>query len=206
MIYSYKEIKKIIVVTVIVFMLFGFICNTGDAAFIQIIKAYEMFLLPFMGCWSISGFVDFVDSETREVFLSYSRSRMTIGLIRILSLTLGFIFLCTLLFWGTFFGENINRIYFVGICAEIFFWSSLGYLLLMTLRNIMVSISIIWIYTAIQILDVQHYFKIISIYVYDCDGVASIILKTVLLFILSGLLAIIAQKRFSIMTIDGISE
>lgn len=81
--------------------------------------------------------------------------------------------------------------------AEIIFGSSMGYYLVICTRNIILSISVIWMYTATQVLDVEKYFAFIAIYLYPYDTISEIITKGIILLVNSAILLFIAQKRFN---------
>lgn len=196
-IYSLKEIKNVIIISISAFVLLGSLCMSGNANSLQIMKAYEMFLLPFVGCWAICGFWDYTTLEVQEVFLSYPKSRLTMGIGKNTCVMVIFLFLYSILFFYTFRGIEGNGVYYIGMCSEIFFWSFFGFFLIIKTQNIAISTSIIWIYTAIQILDIERYFEKISIYVYGCDSKESILCKGFILIILGSFFMIKGQKKLN---------
>lgn len=63
LIYSVRQIRYMIVITLILFAVAGAFCIHTKAGAFQIMKVYEMFLLPFSACWVICGYWDYIDPE-----------------------------------------------------------------------------------------------------------------------------------------------
>ena len=55
LIYSVRQIRYMIIITLILFAVAGAFCIHTKAGVFQIMKVYEMFLLPFSACWVICG-------------------------------------------------------------------------------------------------------------------------------------------------------
>lgn len=200
-VYSLKENKNVICVTIFAFVLLGFLCLSGNAGYLQIMRIYEMFLLPFMGCWIVCGFWDYIDQDVREAYLSYPKSRLVMGVGKIFCLTFVFFLLYCVLFLFTFMHMEGKIVYLTGMCFEILFWSFLGFFLIVKTKNMIMSISMIWIYTAAQVLDVEKYFEKISIYIYNCDSIEVIWLKGGIVLLLGIILMVRGQKEFNNMNI-----
>ena len=56
LIYSVRQIRYMIIITLILFAVAGAFCIHTKAGVFQIMKVYEMFLLPFSACWVICGY------------------------------------------------------------------------------------------------------------------------------------------------------
>ena len=194
--YALIENKNIIIITLIIYSIIGIMCNFGDSKDIQVLKTYEMFLLPFVACWIIYSFWDYVDKNICEIFLSYPKSRLAISFSKITYMLVLYIIVYSILFLISFSELEMKSIYYFGTIAEIIFWSSVGYYLVICTRNIILSISVIWIYTATQVLDVEKYFSLIAIYFYPYDTISEIIIKGSILLIISVILILVAQKKF----------
>lgn len=194
--YALIENKNIIIITLIIYSIIGIMCNFGDSKDIQVLKTYEMFLLPFVACWIIYSFWDYVDKNICEIFLSYPKSRLAISFSKITYMLVLYIIVYSILFLISFSELEMKSIYYFGTIAEIIFWSSVGYYLVICTRNIILSISVIWIYTATQVLDVEKYFSLIAIYFYPYDTISEIIIKGGILLIISVILLFVAQKKF----------
>lgn len=194
--YALIENKNIIIITLIIYSIIGMMCNFGDSKDIQVLKTYEMFLLPFVACWIIYSFWDYVDKNICEIFLSYPKSRLAISFSKITYMLVLYIIVYSILFLISFSELEMKSIYYFGTIAEIIFWSSVGYYLVICTRNIILSISVIWIYTATQVLDVEKYFSLIAIYFYPYDTISEIIIKGGILLIISVILLFVAQKKF----------
>ena len=194
--YALIENKNIIIITLIIYSIIGMMCNFGDSKDIQMLKTYEMFLLPFVACWIIYSFWDYVDKNICEIFLSYPKSRLAISFSKITYMLVLYIIVYSILFLISFSELEMKSIYYFGTIAEIIFWSSVGYYLVICTRNIILSISVIWIYTATQVLDVEKYFSLIAIYFYPYDTISEIIIKGGILLIISVILLFVAQKKF----------
>lgn len=108
-----------------------------------------------------------------------------------------YIIIYSILFFIPFSELEMKEIYYFCTMTEIIFWSSMGYYLVICTRNIILSISVIWIYTATQVLDVEKYFAFIAIYLYPYDTISEIITKGIILLVISAILLFIAQKRFN---------
>lgn len=195
--YVLIENKNIIFITLIIYCIMGIICNFGDSKDIQVLKTYEMFLLPFIACWIIYSFWDYVDKNICEIFLSYPKSRLAISFSKISYMLMLYIIMYSILFFISFSSLEMKLVYYFGTISEIIFWSSAGYYLVVCTRNIIFSIAIVWIYTATQVLDVEKYFTFIAIYLYSYDTISEIISKCVILLIISAILLLVAQKKFN---------
>lgn len=195
--YALVENKNIIIITLIVYSIIGILCNFGDSKDIQVLKTYEMFLLPFVACWIIYSFWDYVDKNICEIFLSYPKSRLAISFSKITYMLVLYVIVYSILFLISFSELEIKTIYYFGTITEIIFWSSIGYYLVICTRNIILSMAAIWIYTATQVLDVEKYFAFIAIYVYPYDTISEIITKCFVLLVISVILLSVAQKKFN---------
>lgn len=197
--YALIENQNIIIITLIAYCIIGVLCNFGDSKDIQILKIYEMFLLPFVACWIIYSFWDYVDKNTCEIFLSYPKSRLTISFFKITYMMVLYVIVYSILFLISFSELEIKEIYYIGTITEIIFWSAIGYYLVICTRNIILSMAVIWIYTATQVLDVEKYFAFIAIYIYSYDTIPEIISKCSVLLVISIILLWVGQKKFNSM-------
>lgn len=194
LVYSLKEIKNTIVLSSCAFLMLGCFSVGGEVPVMQSLKGFEMFLLPFAGCWTICSFWDYVAPDVREVFLSYPKSRILMGIGKSFYIAAVYFALYSLLCFCVFGKSEGVYIYYIGMCSEIFFWIFFGFFLIMRFQNIIVSISIIWTYTAIQILDVEGYFEKLSIYTYNCNSIEGILGKGCILILLGSFFMIKGQK------------
>jgi len=121
LIYSVRQIRYMIVITLILFAVAGAFCIHTKAGAFQIMKVYEMFLLPFSACWVICGYWDYIDPESMELFCSYPRSRICMGTGKLFLLMCLFLSGYTVLFLVTFRNISDYIVYFGGMCSEIFF-------------------------------------------------------------------------------------
>lgn len=195
--YILQEEKMIIIITLIVYGFLGGLCNLGGAAQILILKTYEIFLIPFVACWSIYAFWDYVDNDVYEVYLSYPKSRLIISFSKIAVVLMLYLIMYSILFWYTFTELDIRAIYYIGTTGEIFFWTAIGYCLIICSRSIIISIASVWIYTAIQILDVEKHFSFMAIYLYVYDNANAIVIKAGILLMISVILITITQLKFN---------
>lgn len=195
--YSFRQIQFIFWVTLFIFCIMGFLCIRGDAETVQIMKVYEMILLPFTACWVICGFWDYIDAEAREVFLSYPKSRVRMGGVKVFYFMLVFLLFYAVLFFSTFGLEFENIFCFIGMCAEVFFWNFVGFFMIMEIRNVGIALAVVWGYTAIQVLDVEKMFSFMSIYMYDLDSLQGIRNKSIILLVLGSACAFGGQRKMN---------
>lgn len=195
--YTIVENKNMIIITLMLYSIIGILCNFGNSKDIQVLKTYEMFLLPFAACWVIYSFWDYVDKNSCEIFLSYPKSRLVISFSKITCMLVLYILVYSILFLISFSELEMKAVYYLGTITEIIFWSSAGYYLVIGTRNMILSIAVIWIYTAAQILDVEKYFAFIAVYFYPYDTISEIITKGGILLVFSVILLFAAQKKFN---------
>lgn len=197
LIYSVRQIRYMIVITLILFAVAGAFCIHTKAGAFQIMKVYEMFLLPFSACWVICGYWDYIDPESMELFCSYPRSRICMGTGKLFLLMCLFLSGYTVLFLVTFRNISDYIVYFGGMCSEIFFWCATGFLSTIVLKNAGAAICIVWIYTAAQILDVEKNFSFLAIYMYEEDTLKSVQHKEILLIFLGSICTVLGQRRMN---------
>lgn len=200
--YTLKENRNVILTSLCSFTFIGLMCLCSNANSMQILKIYEMFLLPHSACWAIYSLLDYIEPNIREVFLSYPKSRLSMGFGKATYMSFIFIILFGILFFLSFPHMQESFLYFSALCIEIIFWSYLGFFLIVTSQNVILSMSLIWIYTAIQILDIEKYFETLSIYMYNCDSMNSIMSKISVLLLLGFTFAFRGHKKFSKMTVN----
>lgn len=184
-------LKYIMYAVVIVISLF---CGLNEILPLSVFETFEMFIFPLSGWWMIQEFYSYIDEDEREVFLSYPISRRYVGRLK---------YICTLLCFSIpvivimafLVGEQSRPIFYLEMISESVFWISCGFFLIVFIRNIVISVGIVWIYASIQILDVSGSFRPISICYYFVDASAAP-MKMAVLFAIAVVLYLVSQKKF----------
>lgn len=196
--YNIQEIGIMRYFPLMILCIMSLLCRNSPAEAIVILKSLELFLPPFVIFWIIPLFFNYVNAGTREVYLSYPCSRKKQGILRVMLFMLLFDGFLAAAFFVAVSSWKEYSLYLLILCVQSFFYASLGFLMIVTTKNIVISIGIILGYVGLQVLDTSHIFYIISLSfssVYN-RKLDNIILKLIIVFAISTLLLIYAQRRF----------
>lgn len=201
--YSFQEMGIIRYIPIITLCVMSLLCRNSLAETTVILKAFELFLPPFAIFWIIPLFFNYVNAGTKEVYLSYPYSRKRQGMLRVLLIMLWFDFFMLVAFFIAISSWKEYCLYLLILCVQTFFYVSLGFLLIVMTKNIVVSIGIILAYVGLQVLDSSHIFYLIGLCFYDIINgpIHYIVLKMAIIFIISMFFFVHAQRRFDCMDI-----
>lgn len=197
----FKELGYIKYITFVIIMILGLFCRLGEAETTIILKSFEMFLLPFSAWWIIQGFYNYVDESAKEIYLSYPLSRFFSGIFKLVCYYIIFFSLIITVFLYIN-REEVSIIYIIALLSESLLWIGIGFFLVVFTKNIVLSLGIVWGYVAIQVLDIDKYFKNICIYFYDINYFSALISKIIVIDILALFLMLLAQGRFHKMNLE----
>lgn len=196
--YNFQEIGIIRYIPLMVLLIMSLLCRNSPAETMVILKSAELFLPPFVIFWVIPLFFNYVNADTREVYLSYPCSRKKQGILRIILFMLLFDIFLTTAFFVAIHSWKEYSLYLLILCVQSLFYASLGFLLIVITKNIVISIGIILGYVGIQVLDTSHIFKTISLKFSDIYNgqMGDVILKLIVVFSISIFFLVSAQRRF----------
>lgn len=196
--YNFQDIGTIRYIPLIALFIMSLLCRNSPADTIVILKSVELFLPPLVICWVIPLFFNYVNADTREVYLSYPCSRKKQGILRVIFFVLLFDVFLAAAFFVAIHSWKEYSLYLLIVCVESYFYASLGFLLIVITKNIVISIGMVLGYVGIQVLDTSHVFQIISLGFYDMyyGQMGNVILKLIIVFSIATLFLVIAQRRF----------
>lgn len=196
--YNIQEMGILRYFPLMILCIMSLLCRNSPAEAIVILKSLELFLPPFVIFWIIPLFFNYVNAAAREVYLSYPCSRKKQGILRVILFMLLFDGFLTAAFFAAVRSWKEYSLYLLILCVQTFFYAALGFFMIVTTKNIVISIGIILAYVGLQVLDTSHIFDMISLRfsgIYHGKS-STVILKLSIVFAISAFLLVHAQQRF----------
>ena len=167
--YDWKAIDKNAYVPFFVVLLLIGYSYLRMNAMTHILPALEFVFPVFAAWWSIFIFQDILEEPGSEITFSYPISRWQLGIYRVAIFFILYliIMLMMLMMIDYLCTDNIFVPLFIQLGAESFFFAGLGFLSMTLTRNTGWSLTIVIVYTSIQILTKGQMFPLINIYLFN---------------------------------------
>lgn len=208
---TYLDIKEMSaaaflpVAAVVLMILYGLFLNDGRNGF-TILKMIRNFTTPLASWWVIMVFHSYVEDNGSEVFLSFGYSRRIIGTGRTLFFTFCYILIlfpgCVVLRGFGIVSEEDFFILFMIYAASGLFFGSMGFVLIMILKNTLWTIAAIMCIMFIDLWwNIPPAGELFTILIPSETGIShrGIFIKLTGICLMSIIMILTAQKLF-----DGI--
>ena len=199
-IFDIKNMLHVIFIPIIWFFIIALIIhnNINTPIFLEeAISISELSIPPFAAWWSIFLMQFILEDNGSETLFSYPERRYNYGITRILTFTIIYV-LCIIIFVITINSMTDKNIFiplFLQLTAQSIFFSSLGFLSIITLSSVMWAITLVGTYYSIMIFTQGKYIPIFNVFFFNNEllSMDQIFGKLIITIFLAITIFIIAQ-------------